>query len=138
MATSDQISATIGRARPSLTASMLDECTIRRPSTVGELNEATGLHEVEAGELVYAGVCRLDATAGGADPTDRNDKTITATGYALLLPYDASGVRTGDVVAITSSDDPDYDAHTFRVVRVLTGTFRTHQEFALEEVSSDA
>lgn len=138
MPTSAQITATIARARPALTASMLDTCTIRRPATTGDLNEITGLYETTAGTLIYSGACRLDVSPGGSDPASRDDQTITTTTYTLLTPYDTEEVQVGDVVAITASDDPDSATHSWRVVRVLTGTFRTHQEYVLEEVSTDA
>lgn len=138
MVTSQQIRGTIGRARPALYASMLDTCVVRQPATTGQLNESTGLYETTAGTTVYSGRCRLESTSGSSDPTSRDDRPFAEVVYTLLLPWDADGFAVGQVVAITSSDDPAIADHTWRVSRVVTKTFRTHQELSLEEVQSDA
>lgn len=137
MVTSDQIRGTLSRARPALTASMLDECVIRRPSTTGELDDETGLYAMTDGDTVYSGACRLDVSTTASDPVSRDDKAFDEIAYMLLLPWGTSGVSVGDVVTMTTSSDPGIATHAWRVSRVFTDTFRTHQQYAVEEVQSD-
>ena len=62
------------------------------------------------------------------------EEQVSRTRYLAVFPYDVTGVRAGDVITLTETEDPDAEGREFRVLSVPTRTYYDSKRFPCEVV----
>ena len=102
---------------------LLDVCSITDEQTdeEGTLNESTFEVTFDAPVVVYSGVCSFADRA--SNRSDREAfQNLQADEYMLKLPAETDGISIGQLVTVTSSEDPSLVGEEFEIVRFITGT----------------
>lgn len=114
---------------------MVDACTVK-PVTGQATNTTTGVVTPTYGAPVYTGKCKIQRLRGAfpSNP-DAGEHRWTVASVELHVPVaGTAGIKTGHLVTVTSSVDPDNVGRQFRVRSGDRKTFQTAIRFQLEEV----
>jgi hypothetical protein len=124
----------IGRSRAE--AMMVDACRIR-PVDQDEVttDPVTGDVTTAPADPVYEGRCKIQNQRPFPSTPDAGEHQWTRSPMWLHLPVVGSGqVKTGHVVEITASINPDNVGRLFRVETGDSKTFQTALRFLVEEI----
>lgn len=104
----DDVRGALPSLRAEAEAAMVDECTIRRGATQGEIDNETGDYTAGTATVVYSGRC-LVSGAGAASDDDRSVGSLSeAVGQRVLkLPHNSPAVQVGDAVTIDTSENAE-------------------------------
>lgn len=113
---------------------MVDTCTVRTGGALGALNPATLQHASVAGDLIYAGKCRVKPAAGNQDRVvDAGEHLVSLWPFTVSLPMSAVGVDVDHIVTVTTSAlDAALAGKTLRVRQVALGTHLTARRLGCE------
>lgn len=124
----------LARGQAAAERGMVDACTITR-TRVTSTNEDTG-HQATTTTTVYSGRCRTQQhSPSGVRPTNAGEKHQLQLPNELQLPVSVTGVRTGDIVTITSSRDADLVGRTFKARELMHKTDATSRRIGIEEAT---
>lgn len=114
---------------------MVDSCSIRHPGTVA-FQSLDGTYGTVAGDLVYAGKCKVQQRAGRMPPTPSQEGTeLVLLPLEVHIPVDAPAPAVNDLVTITVSLlDPALVGRIYRVVDVPGKSFATARRLRCEEI----
>lgn len=113
---------------------MVETCTIGRQS--GLTTDQTTGKVTPAYEQVYSGPCKVQTFTNREIFKDGGEHQFIVQRYELEIPFSATGVRTGDVATITSSQlDPDMPGRQYRVAALLNKSFATARRLSVEELT---
>jgi hypothetical protein len=125
------------KARSRAERLMHDQCEIRRPSTLGELNQTTGVRAVIPGELVYLGKCRAFTYEPFESTPESGQHVYTIQRKQIHIPVDVTGVEVGDEVTFTAASlDDDLLGRKFRVAGIHNVTFARDRRLLVDEITA--
>lgn len=112
---------------------MVDACTISRVG-VAFTNPDTG-EQTKTSIPIYVGKCQVKSLSG-ASPTEPGEAHLLLLTLKLHIPVSATGVRPGDIVAITdATHDPELVGRTFAVKDLAHKTYATSRRLGVQEVT---
>lgn len=111
---------------------MVDTGTVRRPGQQ-VLNAATGTSSASS-TLVYSGRCWIRQASAVEREVLFGEEQVTTTRFMACFPHSVTGVRVGDIVTVTASDDVDVLGRSFRVLAIPMSTYPLYKGFACEVV----
>jgi hypothetical protein len=124
----------IGAMRATTEATMRDRCVITRTSTATRtFNPSTGDYTDPAPTVVYEGPCRLRHEGAGRGSTESAGAYVALRQYGATLPHTANGVREGDVLTLTVTDDGFLLDRPLYVLAVLGAAENVHRRLVLED-----
>jgi hypothetical protein len=105
----------LARAQAAAELAMVDACTIRR--VTGETTDpASGvITPTYLNPNPYTGKCRVQQVMVQSRPHDVGQDYQLLLRLELQLPMSVTGLRSGDEVTITASQDPDLVGRTFHI-----------------------
>lgn len=91
--------------------SLLDaQCVIWRVLSPGTISKTTAIYTSPSTQTIYTGICAFAPIVSRRDRFDTHgEQQIYQNQNRVLLPWDAFGVRIGDLLRVTSSEDDDLD-----------------------------
>lgn len=96
------------------------QCIIWRDTNPGVIDKNTGFFMGASTLTIYEGPCAFQPILSRRDRFDvHGERQIYQNQYRLTLPWDAFGIRIGDIVRITESEDQDLDLRDMVVKDVL-------------------
>lgn len=104
----------------------VDSCSVFR-ATGTTFNATTGQTE-PTGSVIYADECLVRPAS--AREVSFGEAVRQQGDYDLYLPYDATVLETGDVVTVTSAQDPEIPVLT--VLRGFTDSYLTRRHYECE------
>jgi hypothetical protein len=111
---------------------MGDECRITRPSATRTIDAETLVETPAAGTVIYEGRCAVTVSRG-AQPAAPGEEPVMILSTRALLPVAAVGIRPGDQLELTSSQDPDMADRVFRVSEIDRRSRSVHRVLQIEE-----
>lgn len=98
-------------------------CTIWRLTNPGTISKTNALLTGPSTVTVFTGLCSVTPIVSRRDRFDvHGEQQVYQNQYRVLLPYDADGIRIGDILQVTSSEDPDFLLKEFEIKDVLLVT----------------
>lgn len=129
------VSGIVADGRAMVAGLMRDACAVARGG-VPTYDEASGAYTTSPGATVYAGPCRVKAPTTAARQVDAGQAAVSLRMLDVALPFEASGpVRIGDLLTVTSSDDPWLTGKTFSVAGVSYSATATARHLTVEDSS---
>ena len=113
--------AQLTKARELSESFMGDACQVRRAGNRA-LSEVTNIHAAPEVTVIYTGVCRVSPS--GPNTSELGGDLVTWKDAEVYLPVTTTGVKVGDYVVITASNDPAMVGKAFRITNVSSGTWR--------------
>lgn len=111
---------------------MPDVCTIRRPGgTRGAFDPATGTYDTVPYDPYYpatgdTGICRVQSAGDSlAAETVAADQQVTTHVCVVAVPYSVTDVQVGDIIKVTTSNDPRWAGREFKVGDIQGSSFVT-------------
>lgn len=109
----------LARLRPVASGSLVDECTISRPSTAEPTwNAGLGRSVPAAPTAVFTGVCRVQPRPTDDRVVSAGEEPVTLRSYYVELPWDTDEVLVDDLITITASADADLAGRVLRVADI--------------------
>lgn len=113
---------------------MPDYGVVTRPGGPATFNPSTGLLTPSAGTVVHEGRCRVRQPTSAESEVIFGEEQVTLSRFMVIFPHDVTGVRQGDTIAVTVSDDADVLGREFRIVKVDAASYAIYKAFACEVV----
>lgn len=96
------------------------QCIIWRVLDPGTISKVDATYSSPSTTTIYNGICAFAPIVSRRDRFDvRGEQQIYQNQNRVLLPWDAFGVRIGDLLRVTSSEDDDLDLKDQTVKDVL-------------------
>lgn len=111
---------------------MADTGTVRRPGAQ-VFNASTGSSSATMTQ-VYAGRCWIRQASAVEREVLFGETQVTTTRFMACFPHSVTGVRVGDVVTVSASDDADVVGRSFRVLAIPASTYPLYKGFPCEVV----
>lgn len=114
---------------------MVDTCHIQR-QTGTTLNTTSGV-EVATLSDVYGTTgtpAKCLVRPSSAADADFGEQQTELRGYYVYIPYTETGVKPGDLVTVTSTNDTMLNGLTFTVRNIPTDTYNHRRQLVCEEV----
>lgn len=90
------------------TAILADQCLIWRITDQGTINKADASYSNPSTLTVYQGLCHFVPIVSRRDRFDiHGEQQIYQNQNRVLLPWDAFGIRIGDLFRVTQTEDED-------------------------------
>lgn len=111
---------------------MVDTATIWRqgPSV---FDPATGLL-TDSRTAIHSGPCRIRPATAEEATHQFGEQQVTTSRHIACFPHDVTGVRVGDVIEVTASDDIDLIGTSLRITATPVLTFVLYRGFPVEVV----
>lgn len=120
------------RGRKAAEALMVDSCVITRV-TGRTMNQSTGAY-TDTTSTIYSGKCQVTRAADGAAvDVSAGERDVAVARVTVKLPISATGVQSGDRVAVAATLDDDLDGRVVYVHEVQTRTFGTSRRLVCDE-----
>lgn len=128
-------SRVVSRGRRAIESLMVDACTVVRITSQATNDLTAAVADTTA--ALYAGKCRIQLQAKAhARAEDVGEDYVRLLRIEVQLPMTVTGLRTQDVITITSSAlDPDLVGRKFRVRDLMHKTHATARRVLAEEVT---
>lgn len=98
-------------------------CLVYRITDPGTISKVDGLFTGPTSVTIFSGLCSVTPIVSRRDRFDvHGEQQVYQNQYRVLLPYDADGIRIGDLLQVTSSEDPDFVTKEMEVKDVLLVT----------------
>lgn len=97
----------VGTARARAESLMSSTCTIRKNDGSQTTDPSTGEVTPGAGTVVYSGKCRIKPGSTQSQSQSRGGAETFEFAFIVSVPFGATGIRAGHLVAIDGSPDPD-------------------------------
>lgn len=124
-------------ARRRLERWLTDTCTITGPDE-RDYDPATHRYTTTAGDPVYTGACRLTRSGTSDRVVLAGEGPVSLRLFDLTLPWDTTGLAVNQIVTITSSDDPQLDGRTYRVVDIQGNSETAYRRVVVEDTLTQA
>lgn len=123
--------AVLARAQAAALDGMRDTCTIRRET--GEATDPFSGVITPTWAALYAGRCRVQQGLAQADQHDTGEDYQLQLRMVLQIPASVTGLKVGDEVTITASQDPDLVGRVFLVRDLMHKTDLSSRRVGITE-----
>ena len=107
--------------------------TITRPGNGWTYDPDTGREVRVPDTQIYSGPVRVQRKPNAAMWAPAGAETVPVAGYVAAVPWHVVGLRAGDVLTVTASDDPAAVGRRFVIVDVELNAFaQTARRFHCE------
>lgn len=121
----------LARGQTAAELGMVDACTIRRNSG-SVLDDFSGT-TTETWSSVYAGKCRVQQGIAQAAEGETGEDYLLHLRLVVQLPMATTGLKVGDEVTISASQDPDLVGRVFLVRDLFHKTDATARRVGVTE-----
>lgn len=98
-----------------------DTITITRPAAAGDWDSSTGLVNQQPPELIWEGPATINPSSGSSGG-DAAGQDIHTTKLDVTIRHHTPDINIGDIVTVTSSDDPHLVDVTLRIDSISSGS----------------
>ncbi len=98
-----------------------DTITITRPANAGDWDPATGLVNQQPPTPIWEGPATINPSSGSSEG-DAAGQNIHATKLDVTIRHHTATINVGDVVTVTSSDDPHLVDVALRIDSISSGS----------------